>query len=275
MPSYYIDSGAAIITLEDSEHGNRLTRELLEALRSHLQQAFEDDTVRAVVLRSDGPPFCFGMDLDSFEKQRGSKQVSREASVLYGNLLKTVFTGIKPVVTVLKGPVKAGGVGLVAASDIVVATPEASFQLSEVLFGLIPANVLPYLLGLRLPLSTVRYLVLTAKEVGAQEALRLGLVDELITAENLEKETKKVLKTVFRASPAALRETKEFTARLVTMQLNERFRFAEEKLAELLSDEEIGRAVAAFREGELPAWFQSFKPKRPLTEPDKAGSGGN
>jgi enoyl-CoA hydratase/carnithine racemase len=272
VPSYYIDSGAAIITLEDSEHGNRLTRDLLEALQGRLQQAFEDDTVRVVVLRSDGPAFCFGMDLDSFEKQRGSKQVSREASVLYGNLLKTVFTGRKPVVTVLRGPVKAGGVGLVAASDIVLATPEVSFQLSEVLFGLIPANVLPYLLGLRMPASKARYLVLTAKEVGPDEALRFGLVDEIITSEKLEKETKKICKTLFRASPAALRETKEFTAKLVTMELNDRFQFAQEKLEHLLSDEEIGRAVAAFREGELPVWFQSFRPENPLTKPDEAGS---
>jgi methylglutaconyl-CoA hydratase len=163
----HTDSGAAVITLCDSAGGNTLSPALLQELQHAVEAAFADAAVRVVVLRSDGEDFCLGMDLGSFAAAGGDEGAARSGSALYGRLLWTLFSGPKPVVTVVRGRAKAGGVGLVAASDVVVAVPEARFQLSEVYVGMIPATVLPYLLGNRMPLQKARYLVLTAQELEA------------------------------------------------------------------------------------------------------------
>jgi methylglutaconyl-CoA hydratase len=266
----YTDSGAAVLTLTDSAGGNTLTLALLEELQRAVDAAFADPEARVVVLRSDGADFCLGMDLASFAAAGGDEEAARFGSAAYGRLLWTLFSGPKPVVSVVRGRVKAGGVGLVAASDVVVAVPEARFQLSEVYVGMIPATVLPYLLGYRMPLQKARYLVVTAKELEASEAHRIGLVDELVPPEELERAARGVVRSVLRSSPEALRHTKEFTAALGDMDFQGRRRHARETLEALLTDERIGRGITAFGSGELPEWFGRFKPAGPVAAPPAA-----
>lgn len=263
----YTDSGAAVLTLTDSAGGNTLSAELLGQLQQATDAAFADPGVRVVVLRSDGADFCLGMDLGSFAAAGGDEEAARSGSALYGRLLWTLFSGPKPVVSVVRGRVKAGGVGLVAASDVVVAAPEARFQLSEVYVGMIPATVLPYLLANRMPLQKARYLVLTATELDGAAAQRVGLVDELVPSDELERATRGVIRSVLRSSPAALRLTKEFTAALADMDGQGRRQHARETLEALLTDERVAAGIAAFRAGELPEWFGRFKPARPVAAP--------
>ena len=263
------DSGAAILTLADSTHGNTLTLELLTELLEAIENALGSPEVRVIVLRSDGADFCLGMDLASFSSTVGVEGAGESASSLYGAVLWTLFSGAKPVVTVIRGSVKAGGVGLAAASDAVLATPEARFQLSEVYVGMIPATVLPYLLALRMPVQKARYLVLTAKEVDAEEARRLGLVDELVPPEELEYATRNVVRSLLRSSPEAIRKTKAFSAALMDMSFEERRRHARETLEDLLADEGVIHGIDAYRAGELPEWFGTFKPDRPVSRPEE------
>ena len=141
--------------------------------------------MRAILLRSNGPAFCLGMDLARLGRARAARRPGAEAEKAvdrYAGVLKAIFSATLPVVCLVEGEVKAGGVGLVCACDIVVAGERATFELGEVIFGLIPANVLPYMLSLRMAPQKARYLVMSSRRISASEALRLNLVDEVVPA---------------------------------------------------------------------------------------------
>jgi enoyl-CoA hydratase/carnithine racemase len=188
----------------------------------------------------------------------------REAVELYADLLFAVLTLSLPVVAVIQGEVKAGGVGLASACDAIIGTPAASFEMAEVLFGLVPANVLPFLLGPRLSLQKARYLVLTAKKVEAEEALRLGLLDELVADADLEKKAKDILKRLLSFSPRALARAKSLTLQLDGRDLWSRLKLTKNALIELLRDPASQQAIEGFLEGNLPPWSLRFKPQQPL-----------
>jgi enoyl-CoA hydratase/carnithine racemase len=184
-----------------------------------------------------------------------------------------MFRAPLPVACLVQGEVKAGGVGLACACDIVVATEAASFELGEVLFGLIPANVLPYLLALRVPPQKARYLVLSSMRITAAEALRLNLVDELLpSAQAAERRLREIFGRLLRSSPRALSQAKEFTAELIGRTPGQAAALARRRLLRLLRDPEALQGVKAFRDGDLPPWFSRFKPAGPLArwrEPEK------
>ncbi|RKX79841.1 MAG: hypothetical protein DRP87_01780 [Spirochaetes bacterium] len=261
----FIDSQVAVITLADSERGNRLNTALLEKLSLAMEKSMKDPEVRVIVLRSNGKIFCRGMDLNLLQEEAESSERLRRAITLYSDLLFSILTSSKPVMVLVAGDVQAGGVGIVSACDIVICSSEATFELSEVLFGIIPANVLPFLLSIRIPLQKARYLVLTAKKITAEEACRIGLADEVFSTENFERGVKQIIKALLRSSPHALAETKDFTLRILNKGVGEARRLAIEKLLNLIKKREIIEAISAFNRGELPPWFGKYRPMRPLT----------
>jgi methylglutaconyl-CoA hydratase len=258
---YYADGGAGVITLSRSSEGNRLNIVSLKELHAALHAALDDKGVRAVLLRSNGAVFSLGLDFSAVADENSSAE---EAVGLYRGILYTLFTCAKPVISVVQGDVKAGGLGIVCASDIVLAAEHASAELSEVIFGLIPANVLPYVLQTRISVSKARYVILTAKRMDAREAYRLGLFDEVFPPEQLEKGVKKICKQLFRSSPEALARTKAFTAKLMETPFSRRPALAEGELLEIFGNKDSRQAIIQFQEGELPSWFASFSPQRPL-----------
>jgi enoyl-CoA hydratase/carnithine racemase len=262
----YVDSHVAVITLSDGPHGNLLGPEALGELAGAIDRSSADQEVRAVLLRSNGPSFSLGMDLGRLAaaapgeaRAEASGAVSLYADVLYG-----IFSSPLPFVCLLQGDVKAGGVGLTCACDIVMATPEATFEMAEVLFGLIPANVLPYLLALRVPAQKVRYLVMSSKKLDAEEALRLNLVDELVTVAEVEKKVRELMKRLLRSNPAALAKVKAFTSELIGKAPREAAVIARQELLRMLRDQSVSAGIKAFQDGELPAWFTHFRPQAPL-----------
>ena len=265
LVSSKVDSRASIITLNNSADGNVLNIGSMTALRDCLAAAAKDDDTRVIVLRSDGPVFCMGMDFSMLLGLGTDKTTADKAVSLYVEILTTIHSLDKPVVCVLKGDVKAGGVGLAAACDIVLASEDATFEFSEIFFGLIPANVIPFVCSLRITSQKVRYLVLTAKKVGAAESLRLGLIDEVFTKDELEKGVRGVMKNLFRASPDAMRDAKKFTDALSGTTLSEGSRLAREKLLEMIARPEVIDAIRNFREGVSPGWFERFKPENPVS----------
>jgi len=265
----YVDSSVLVVTLARSDSGNRLNPELLSALGRTIVSADETPGVRAVLLRSDGPAFCHGMDLEALRASGWDLKRVTETVELYTDLLFKIHASHRPVVAVVRGEVKAGGVGLASACDVVIGTDGASFEMAEVLFGIVPANVLPFLLGPRLTLQKTRALVLTAKKVEAPEALRLGLLDELVADDGLEKKVKETFKRLLAASPRALGAAKTLSARLAGRTADVDFKktlaLTRDTLIDLLSAAETQKAIEGFLEGELPSWYERFKPRRPLT----------
>ena len=203
------------------------------------------------------------------------RQAGIESAVAdYVRLLEAIHEAPKPFIAAVDGAVKAGGVGLVSSCDIVVATGRASFELGEAFFGIIPANVLPFLLSVRIPLQKARYLILTAHTLSAREALTIGLVDELHAEGELERGLRDLLKRLWRTSPAAAAETKSFTRELLGLDPGTARIRARRKLAELLGREETILAIKAFNEGGTPPWFGKFRPTRPLLPHSTRETGG-
>ena len=179
-------------------------------------------------------------------------------------MLDTIYGCSKPVICCVSGEVRGGGVGLACACDIVCATRGALFNLSEVLFGLAPANVFPYLLGYRVTPQKARYLALSTRELAAEEALCFGIVDELSDREKMETTLKNRIRQLMRCSPAALARVKALTADMRWKDLEQSRRIAVTTLTEIASDPATIEAIRAFRDGMTPSWFSTYKPSQKL-----------
>ena len=272
----HIDSGLGIMTLADPAGGNRLNPPVLAALLEALRRLSGDAAVRAILLRSSGSAFCLGMDLAGLAAAgEEPRRAGIDAAVAaYVSLLSGIHEAPKPVIALVSGPVKAGGVGLASACDVVVASEESTFELGEAFFGIIPANVLPFLFGVRLPLQKVRYLILTGRTLSGADARGIGLVDELYPAAELERGARELVRRIWRTSPAAVAEAKAFTRALLDLGFEEAKVRAREKLAELLGRGEVMAAIRAFSDGGVPPWFGKWRPSGPLVLRAEAGSPG-
>ena len=255
--------------MTDAAGGNRLNPEFIEGLQQAIETYGEDDAVRFILIRSSGAPFSLGMDLDAFNSGDVGRAGTgfRAAVMAYSRLLERIHQCPKTVVALIQGPVKAGGVGLAAACDVVVAADTADFELSELYLGLIPANVLPYVLSMRMPPKRVAYLVQTAACIDAQTAQNWGLVDEVHPAYNLEKALKKIGRRLMRLSPVATAKQKAFVRALRSSTMEEQRNLAVEELVALASSPGAVEAVKCFSSGELPSWFENFRPTGPLCGP--------
>lgn len=262
------DSGLLIITLNRGEQGNLLNPSVLSSLSQALQDGFLDSSIRVILLRSNTAAFCNGMDLGALsDRGRDTTQLT-EAVKSYSRLLNSIYTSGKPVIALITGETRAGGVGLACACDIVCATPGASFGLSEAFIGLIPANVLPYLTGYRLTPQKARYLSLTAKTLSGEEAHRLGVVDEIAEPKDMEKLLKTRVRQLLRCAPEALAHIKRLTGQMAGNDHEHSMKIAVETLIDVASHQGILDAIAGFEEGMSPPWFSKFKPSHRLFQGD-------
>lgn len=197
----------ATITLDSPHNRNALSRQLLTELLAHLEAVVGDPSVRVVLLRSSGRVFCSGADLS--EARVGGMQ---EGARLIVGVQRAIAAMGKPVVLELSGAVRAGGIGIVAAADIVVSAQDATFALSEVKLGLAPAiislTVLP-----RLTSRAAAYTFLTGEVFTGAEAVDLGLVTRAVPAQGLGEEVARVCASLATGATQGLRETKRLLNR--------------------------------------------------------------
>lgn len=134
---YEVAAGTATITLDSPHNRNALSAQLRRELSTALANARDDDAVRVIVLTHTGPVFCAGMDL---KEARGAGAANQGVNE-FPQILEQLWTSPKPVVARLAGPARAGGIGMVAATDIAVAVREATFAFTEVRIGVVPAVI--------------------------------------------------------------------------------------------------------------------------------------
>jgi polyketide biosynthesis enoyl-CoA hydratase PksH len=169
--------GLLTVTLDRPERQNVLNRAMIEGLHAALDTAEADPALRLFVLEGSGGVFCSGMDFaEATETEIGSlAQIEAVVERLYA-LFERFTRSSRLVVAVIDGRVTAGGIGLVAASDLAFATPGSSFQLSEILFGLVPATVAPFLVR-RTGFQDACRMSLTAEKIDAAKAAEIRLID--------------------------------------------------------------------------------------------------
>jgi methylglutaconyl-CoA hydratase len=203
---------AVVITLNRPDKRNALSRGLIEALAEAFTRAKEDDQARCVILTAAGPVFCAGMDLAELQE---SLTAPKETSPVWQDALRLaklfdlIYTLPKPTIVAVQGPAVAGGAGLVTVCDLALAVPEAKFGYPEVRRGLVAAMVMPHLMrhvGERL----ARYLLLTGELIDGAEALRSGLINEVVSAGNLMDRAHAVARAIAEGGPNALAKTKDY-----------------------------------------------------------------
>lgn len=262
---FYSESNIGVISLDEGNSGNRLDPVRLEKIINALDELANNDSCRVIFIRARGENFCLGMDLEKAASAGDPVQIGK-AVRLYSELLDKLHNSDAVTIAIVNGPVKAGGVGLVAACDIVIASEKSDFELSEAIFGIIPANVLPYLYMLRLSPQKSKYLILTASKINALEACRIGLADEVCTVSGMEKRARSIARQLLRISPQAVREYKKFSGNFAEFSMEERKSAAVKKIGELLNRKETIDAIKGFNEGLTPEWFSRFKSDKSITE---------
>lgn len=237
---YDLAEGIATITLDSPHNRNALSSQLVGELFERLERAENDDAVRVVVLAASGTVFCSGADLS--EASTGDFSQGPRAIV---RLQRAIAAHTKPVVCRLQGAVRAGGIGLVAAADIVVAVETASFALTEVKLGLAPAaislSVLP-----RLTSRAAAYTFLTGAKFTAADAVAMGLVTRAVAAAELDAEVRRVTAELATGSPQGLRETKRLVNRALIAHLDAGADDMAELSARLFASDEARDAMLAF-----------------------------
>jgi methylglutaconyl-CoA hydratase len=230
-----------------------------ELLIAELTQAFRDlagDTaVRVVVLAANGQSFSAGADLDWMKRMSamGRAENERDAMAL-ANLMEAIDHCPRPVVGVIQGAAFGGGVGIVACCDIAIATSSASFCLSEVRLGLIPAVISPYVAAAIGPRACRRYF-LTAEKFDAATAAKLGLIHRVVEPEALEAARDETVKHLLNGGPAAQVAAKDLIRRVTGASIDEALRRdTATRIANARASAEGKEGIAAFLEKRKPNW---------------------
>lgn len=253
------DSPVWRVHLESGDKGEvAFDGEGLAQLDALLQAAEESKRCRVIVIESTPGVFCRGMDLEFLVAHAGEDQ--SEKLLAYARCMERLRGSQKAVICLIDGQAMGGGVGLAAAADLVLATRRASFALPECVLGLIPAMVLP-LLCERMPVQKARRMALSTTSVKAEEALAVGLVDELVEGPiQLEQALRRRLKRLLRASPRAVARLKRYSSEIATLSRVDALALGADQTAKDLLELETIAAIRGFMAGESPPWFERYRP---------------
>jgi methylglutaconyl-CoA hydratase len=234
-----------------------------ETMIAELAQAFTalgaDGGVRAIVLAAQGQAFCAGADLDWMRRMSGySLDENRRDARALADMLRTIHDCPKPVIARVHGDAYAGGMGLVAACDVAVASLAATFCLSETKLGLIPATIGPYVA--RAIGNHARRYFLTAEKFDASEAFRIGLVHEIVPPDELDEKVNAVLGALMATSGHAVREAKRLVHDLAGRPLDDALvADTAERIAQIRASDDGREGIASFLGKRKPRWLAEFE----------------
>jgi methylglutaconyl-CoA hydratase len=249
-------SGIGWITLDRPEVRNALSSELMEAVGEGITQFESDDAVRALVLTGAGSAFCAGADLRSMRTSRDkASDVNKSDAHRMGGLFHRIASCKKPVLARVQGPAIGGGVGLMAACDIVVAAEGTRFQFSEVRLGIVPAVISPFCIR-RLGAVKAMRLFLTGEPIDARTALDYGLVDIVVADSALDEAVGKVCADLGKAGPKALIAAKELVTKVTRLDGEAALDYTADLIARLRVSDEAVEGMTAFLEKRPAAWVR-------------------
>jgi len=246
----------ARITLTRPEVRNAFNDEVIQQLKAAFATVGARDDVRAVVLAAEGPAFCAGADLNWMRRMADYTRDENLADAgQLAAMLKAIYACPKPTIAAVQGDVFAGGMGLVAACDMAVSVRTATYCLSEVKLGLIPATISPYVIRAMGARAAHRYF-LTAERFSAEEAHRIGFVHELVDADQLDAKVGELAQALVGASPAAVRACKRLVQDVAERPIDDALIAATvEGIADIRASEEGREGVASFLQKRKPAWL--------------------
>jgi len=246
----------ATVTLNRPDLRNAFNEGAIAELARVFDELGRHDTVRAIVLAANGPSFCAGADLNWMKKMAGYSHDENHADAMrLADMLRTIYLCPKPVVARVQGDCYAGGMGLVAACDIVVASDTAGFCLSEVKLGLIPATISPYVIKAMGEQAARRYFI-TAERFDAAEAQRIGVAHAVVAPEALDATVAGIVKALVNNSPHAVRQAKTLVREIVGQPVDDALlRDTAGRIAAIRASTEGREGVASFLEKRKPTWI--------------------
>ena len=252
------EQGVHTITLSRPDVRNAFNETLIGEIRQAFEQAGHDPAVRCIVLAAEGKAFCAGADLNWMRRMADyNRQQNIDDAGELARMLRTIFECPKPTVARVQGDVYAGGMGLVAACDMAVSLDSAGYCLSEVKLGLIPATISPYVIRAMGARASHRYF-LTAERFDAAEALRVGLVHEVVSSEaQLDERVAALCQALLLASPNAMRACKQLLRDVAGQELNDALvAKTVEGIADIRASTEGKEGVQSFLQKRKPSWLE-------------------
>jgi len=238
--------GVTSVLLDRPAVRNALDEQLIARLTDTFEAVARDAGTRVVVMSGAGKAFCAGADLAYMRRMSANDQAANEQDAKrLGNLFHLVRNCPQPVLAKVHGAAYAGGIGLLAAADIAVASEETAFAVSEVKLGLVPANIMPYLVEAMGP-RAVRRFALSGERFEAAEARRLGLVHEVVPMAEIDAKVEQIVTELLAAGPRAQRICKRLIDRVagpLSAELQDEIAVG---LAEARGTEEARDRLAAF-----------------------------
>ena len=245
------------IVLNRPEKRNALSRQMLTDLAQAFDDLHQEKKVRAVILTGAGSAFCAGMDLAEMQETANQPDALSQwhtDAVQYRELIDKMLQFPKPIIAAVNGPALAGGAGLLLASDIVIATPEARFGLPEPRRGIVAGMVAP-LLVFRVGGSHAANLLLTARTIEAAEAQRLDLYHEIVSSELVWARAQQIAGEIAESAPEAILLTKKLLNETIGEHLGTLLTAGAAVSATARTTEAAQEGLAAFLEKRPPKWL--------------------
>jgi len=255
----YEKQGAVVrVALARPDVRNAFDDGLIEELTRAFREAADAPGARVVVLSGDGPSFCAGADVAWMRKAGGYSRAENEADAeKMARMLRAIDACPRPVVALAHGAAIGGGVGLVAAADIVIAAEATVFSLAEVRLGILPAVISPYVLRSIGP-RFARDLFLTGDRFDAREAHRIGLVHQVVPADELEAAGRRKVASLLAAGPEAVGVAKRLIEQVTGKNPDEAMDLTVRTIAERRASAEAKEGLTAFLEKRKPSWAKEL-----------------
>jgi len=250
------DGHVARITLNRPDVRNAFDDATIVELTAAFRALADDASVRVIILAAIGPAFCAGADLNWMKRMADYSDAENRADALgLATMLNTIYTCNKPVIARVQGDAYAGGMGLVAVADIAISADSAHFCLSEAKLGLMPATIAPYVIRAIGARASHRYFV-TAERIDANEALRIGLVHQVVSPEALDATVDAVAAAIAANSPNAVCECKQLVVDFADKPIDDTLiSDTADRIARIRASDEGRDGVRSFLEKRKPSWL--------------------
>jgi methylglutaconyl-CoA hydratase len=247
------DGDIATVTLNRPDKRNAISYELIEELLAALDEVAKS-SAQVLILTGAGKAFCSGMDLDNLKSLVGrSPEQSLKDSEIMAQLFRSLYDFPRPTIAAVNGAAIAGGCGLATLCDFTLAVPDAKFGYTEVRIGFIPAIVSTFLLR-QIGEKHARDLLLTGRIIGAEEAQRIGLINEIVSAGNLIPRTRELALHLMENSPVSLGRTKRLLSDHARVELDAQIGLAVRENAAIRKTRDFHEGISSFLEKRKPRW---------------------
>jgi methylglutaconyl-CoA hydratase len=247
------DAGVATITLNRPDKRNAISFELIDDLLRALDEVQASNAI-VLILTGAGKAFSSGMDLDNLKTLIGrSPEQNLQDSQTMVRMFRALYEFPKVTIAAVNGAAIAGGTGLALLCDFTLAVPEAKFGYTEVRIGFVPAIVSTFLLR-QVGEKHARDLLLTGRIFGAEEALRIGLINEIIAPDKLMTRSRELAALLMENSPASLRATKKLLNDHARAELDTQIEAAVRENAAIRTTADFREGISSFLEKRKPVW---------------------